>query len=122
MPAIRTLLIPMAALGVALVAAQGASLPDRAMAPGEAHLSTLGDARAVTHYTVEQGGAFRVVTTIAVGEDATPVRTIATLQPGQAASVSVPGPFGTPPHEITFRHGGDRLSVVAPRRRDFALR
>lgn len=37
----------------------------------------------MTYYTVEQGGAFRVVTTVATNADAAPVRATLMLQRGQ---------------------------------------
>jgi hypothetical protein len=122
MTRIRTLLIPVAALGAALAAAQASSLPGDAISPGQAHVAALGEARAVTYYTVDQGGAFRVVTTVAASEEIMPVRATVTLQPGQAASISVPGAYGSAPYEVTFRRSGDRLSVEAPRQQDAALR
>jgi hypothetical protein len=122
MPRLRTLLIPAAILGAALVAAQAANQPGGAVAPGQAHLASLGDARAVAYYTVEQGGGFRVVVTVATAEDAPPVRATMTLQPGQTTSVSVPGEPGTAPYEITFSRSGDRLTVMPPRQQEAALR
>jgi streptogramin lyase len=118
----RFLLIPVAALGAALLASHAQGLPGDGLPPGQAQLATLGEARAVTYYTIDRGGAFRVVTTIAAGEDALPVRATVTLQPGQSASISVPGPSGAAPHEVTFRRSGDRLLVEAPRQEDAALR
>jgi streptogramin lyase len=120
MPRARTLLLPAAALAAAL-AAQAASLHGDAMAPGQAHVAVLGEARAVSYYTVDGDGAFRVVATVA-GMDATPVRATMTLQPGQAATISVPGPAGAAPHEVTFRRTGHYLSVEAPRQQEAALR
>jgi hypothetical protein len=118
----RSLLIPALAFGAALVAAQAAARADALLAPGQAHIAALGEARAVTYYTVEGGGAFRVVTTVATTEDATPLRSTAVLQPGQATSISVPGAKGTRPYEITFRSSGDGLSVEMPRQQDAGLR
>ena len=122
MPRLRSLLIPVAALGAALASAQAASLADDDMPPGLASVVELGEARAVTYYTVDQGGAFRVVTTVVGSEDAMPVRATLTLQPGQAASISVPGSYGSAPYEVTIRRSGDTLSVEAPRQQEAALR
>ncbi len=122
MPRLRTLLLPVAALGAAFVTAQAANQPGDVLAPGQAHVASLGDVRAVAYYTVDQGGAFRVVVTIATSEDAPPVRATTTLQPGQMTSISVPGAAGTMPYEITFRRSDDRLAVIAPRQHEAALR
>lgn len=119
----HTLLIAVAALMAALVFPQSVSFASDALTPGAAHVAALGEARAVTYYSVEQGGAFRVVTTVATNGDVAPVRATLTLQPGQVASISVPAASaGSASYEMTFRRDGDRLSVDAPRQQDAALR
>lgn len=63
------------------------------------------------YYTVEPDG-FRVVATLASGEDATPVRYTTTLQPGQRTTISVPRPPGEAPLEVEFARQGDVLWVT----------
>ncbi|WP_219763914.1 hypothetical protein [Roseomonas alba] len=116
-------LIPVAALVASLVIPQSVSFASDALTPGAAHAAALSEARAVTYYSVEQGGAFRVVTTVATNADAAPLRATLTLQPGQVASISVPAAsYGSASYEMTFRRDGDRLSVDAPRQQSAALR
>jgi hypothetical protein len=119
----RNALLSMAALGAALMAGPvAAGSPMTGLAPGQAHPITLGEARGIAYYTVEADGAYRVVTTITAGEDAHPVRSIATLRPGQATTVSVPGPDGAAASDVTFQRSGDRLTVSLPVLQEASLR
>jgi hypothetical protein len=106
--------IPPARLVAALVLSAGlAGAAD--LRPGQAHLVALGPATAVTYYTVEPDGAFRVVATLHEEGAAAPVRAVASLRPGQSAVVSVPGPEGRVPAELVLERQGDRLVVATPR-------
>lgn len=110
---IRTLLIPIGAIGViaAIAGASATGRPEPGPAPGQAMPVLLGEARGIATYTVEVDGGFRVVATVAAGEDALPVRAMATLRPGQSMTLSVPGAAGTAPAEVTFQRRGERLVV-----------
>ncbi len=70
----------------------------------------LGDVSGVAYYTVEPLG-YRVVATLS-STDGVPIRFIATLQPEQSVTVSVPRGPGEPALEAVFTRHGDRLSVI----------
>jgi hypothetical protein len=72
----------------------------------------LGGFRGVVYYTSE-GGGYRVVTTIAEGENGLPVRFEATLLDGQKVTVSVPGKLGEHGHAIEMMRSNSKL-VVGP--------
>jgi hypothetical protein len=62
------------------------------------------------YYTIEKDG-YQVVATLASGEEATPVRFIATLMSGQKVIVSVPRAFGQSAMEIEIKRIEDRVFV-----------
>lgn len=86
------------------------------LVPATARLAKFGTVSALTYYTVEPEG-FRVVTTVQVdtadddGLDATPVRFVVTLAPGQAATVSVPRDAGRNAIELRIARIGDRIEI-----------
>ena len=82
--------------------------------PMEASSVVLGDVSGVAYYTAENDG-YRVVTTLASGESATPVRFIATLLPGQKTVVSVPREPGVSAVSVEISRSGDRVTVTRGR-------
>ncbi len=103
----------MKTFGIAALA--GLALSASALAgdlkPIAAESIALGGVVGTAYYTVEPDG-FRVVATLASGEDATPVRFTATLQPGQRTTISVPRASGEGPLEVEFARQGDTLRVT----------
>ena len=67
----------------------------------------------VAYYTVEPAG-YRVVASVAVGEDSTPMQITAVLADGQRLLLSVPGALNAPATELELIRNGERLSVSAP--------
>lgn len=86
-------------------AARGAEVQPLAGTP-----VTLGPVSGTAFYTAGEGG-FRVVATLAQGVDGVPVRVVATLAPGQAVTLSVPGKAGEEPTAVELARDGDRLLV-----------
>ena len=82
--------------------------------PMEASSIVLGDVSGVAYYTVESDG-YRVVTTLASGENATPVRFVATLLPGQKTVVSVPRDQGLSAVSVEISRTGERVIVTKGR-------
>ncbi len=70
----------------------------------------LGAVSGVAYYTVERDG-FRVIATLAQGEDATPVRFEATLAPGQSVLLSTPRGAGIPPDAVEISRHADTVLV-----------
>jgi hypothetical protein len=87
--------------------------------PVSARLVKLDSVSALTYYTVEKDG-FRVVTTLQPSDaaenaaDATPVRFVVTLAPGQKTVVSVPRAAGTGAVEVEIARVGDTIRVSEP--------
>ena len=98
----------------ALVLAGGLGLSGAAMGeelrPAAAKLLTLGPVSGVAYYTAEDDG-YHVVTTLSSGGAATPVRFMATLQPGQKVGVSVPREAGAEAITVQIARIGDRVHV-----------
>ncbi len=103
----KTRLAATACLGGLLLAgaAQAAEL-----APMAAKSIKLGPVTGTAYYMVEADG-YRVVATVASGEDAMPVRFVTTLLSGQRTLVSVPGPVGGREQVLEFRRLEDRVFV-----------
>jgi hypothetical protein len=80
------------------------------LSPFHASSIELGSARGSAYFVAEADGYHLVATLYANGAQ-TPVRFNATLADGQSASVSVPGPVGSAPQEITFSRVSNGLSV-----------
>ncbi len=82
--------------------------------PMEASSIALGDVSGVAYYTAENDG-YRVATTLASGESATPIRFITSLLPGQKAILSVPREPGLSPISVEISRTGDRVTVTKGR-------
>jgi hypothetical protein len=78
--------------------------------PAAAVSLTLGPVTGVAYYTAETDG-YRVVTTLSSGALATPIRFVATLQPGQKTIVSVPGEPGSDAISVEIARDSDRVRV-----------
>jgi hypothetical protein len=81
------------------------------LAPMAGESIKLGSVTGSTYYTAGPDG-FRVVTTLASGEDATPVRFVTTLQPGQRTTISVPRAVGETALEVDIARIGDTVQVT----------
>lgn len=73
----------------------------------------LGSVNGVAYFTQERDG-FRIVATIADGEDGTPIRVSATLADGQSLRVSVPHGAGEMEEAMEFFRDGDVLGLRDP--------
>lgn len=95
------------------------------LVPATARLVKLGPISALTYYTVEPDG-FRVVTTVQVeaaandARDATPLRFVVTLAPGQGTTVSVPRDGGRGAIELRIARIGDRIEIARADGKDAA--
>lgn len=111
-------LIPAGVIGLILGAATLA--PARAVdktqniSPGHAESIDLGYVHGVAYYTPETDG-YQVVATLSVSGGA-PVRIVATLQPEQRVSFSVPAGEGGDIHQIELYRSGDVVKVSRPAR------
>ncbi|MCK0195485.1 hypothetical protein MWN34_01010 [Ancylobacter sp. 6x-1] len=101
-------------IGAAAIAPVSAREKDMPLRPATAHIINMGYVNGVAYYTQEPDG-FHVVATLSVGGGA-PVRVLATLQPEQAVSFSVPGADGTQASVIQFSRHGESLSIDNPER------
>jgi hypothetical protein len=101
-----------AILGPVILSLAGQPAQAEQIAPMVAEVARLDTVSAITYYTEERDG-FRVVITIQDdrSDATTPVRFVATLQPGQKAVVSVPGLAGEPPKTLEVKRDGERLFV-----------
>ena len=100
-----------AAFAMALFAMTGAAAASE-LPPGSGYSIDLDRFTGAVYYTVEQDG-YRVVATIAEGEDGLPVRFVATLTDGQAFAISVPGNLGEPSRLVEFARAGGKL-IISP--------
>ncbi len=100
------------ALAVGLTLAGGAA-QSAELKPIQAASLSLNQVNGVAYYTVEPDG-FRVVATVATGQDTAPVRLTATLTDGQKLVFSVPGPVGLPATEMEIVRNGTTLSITEP--------
>jgi hypothetical protein len=73
----------------------------------------VGSFHGIVYYTQEHDG-YRVVTTIADGEAALPVRFEATLAEGQKLSISVPGNLGEKSHVVKISRDAGKLVIETP--------
>ena len=78
--------------------------------PMQALATSIGEASAVTYYTVEPEG-YRVVTTIRSGGQ--PMRFVAVLASGQRTSIAVARAEGLAPIELTISRAPDGVHVDA---------
>jgi hypothetical protein len=102
-------MIRIAAGLLAIVAATAAQAEE--LSPMQAKMITLGDVTGVAYYTVDSDG-FRVVATLAAGENGMPMRFIATLASGQKVIVSVPQAADEAPMELQIARLGDAVIVT----------
>jgi hypothetical protein len=78
--------------------------------PIEGRSIDLGELSGVAYYTIERDG-FRVVATLAEGEDGTPVRVEVVLAPGQSVVLSTPRAWGVAPNTVEIGRRGDEVLV-----------
>jgi hypothetical protein len=71
----------------------------------------LGNFHGVVYYTEADDG-YRVVTTMAAGEENLPVRFVATLTEGQAMVISVPGELAKPGQTLEISRAKGKLVVA----------
>lgn len=98
-------------IAAAVLAATGAGAAE--LMPGAGQSLGLGDFTGVVYYTVEPAG-YRVVATIAEGEEGTPVRFLGMLAEGQVMAISVPGGPGQADLQVEFARVNGRLLVDRP--------
>ena len=70
----------------------------------------LGDFRGIVYYTKEYDG-YRVVATVAEGEDGQAVRLVATLLESQEITISIPGKIGAASQELEISRAGGKLVI-----------
>ncbi len=80
------------------------------LAPMAGQSIKLGSVIGTAYYTIGADG-YRVVTTLASGEDATPIRVVTTLQPGQRTTISVPRAIGESALQVEIARIGDTVQV-----------
>jgi hypothetical protein len=95
---------------VALALAAAAPAAAEGLKPVQAQAIDLGAVSGVAYYTVERDG-FRVVATLAQGEDAAPVRVEAVLIPGQSVVLSTPRGAEVAPEAIEISRQADAVLV-----------
>jgi hypothetical protein len=94
---------------ISAMAFVGAAHAD-SLRPIEGRSIRLGEVSGTAYYTVERGG-FRVVATLAQGENGTPVRVEAVLAPGQRVVLSTPREAGGAPDAVEISRQEDRVLV-----------
>ena len=97
---------------ISALAFVGAAHAD-SLRPIEGRSIRLGEVSGIAYYTVERDG-FRVVATLAQGEQGTPVRVEAVLAPGQSVVLSTPREAGAAPDAVEISRQDDRLLVREP--------
>ena len=103
-------MLKLGALAVGLTLAGGAAQAAE-LKPIQAASIFLNHVSGVAYYTVEPDG-FRVVATVATGQDSAPMRVTATLTDGQKLVFSVPGPVGSSATEMEIARNGSTLSIT----------
>ena len=88
------------------LASLGSAQAADGLRPIEAKTIDLGEVSGVVYYTAERDG-FRLVTTLAQGEAATPIRVVVVLAPGQRFLLSTTHQAGT----LEISREGDRVFV-----------
>jgi hypothetical protein len=81
----------------------------------EAESITLGSIHGVVYYTVQPEG-YRVVATIAQGEDGLPLRFEVTLTDNQKLLISIPGRLGEQSEVREISRAGNKLLIEQPSR------
>ncbi|MCA1492138.1 hypothetical protein I6F11_14520 [Ensifer sp. NBAIM29] len=98
---------------MALLATTGAAAAAE-LAPENGHSISLGRFNGAVYYTIENDG-YRVVTTLASGAEAQPIRFVSTLGPGERLVISVPRALGQPSADFEIIRDGEVLLVQEPR-------
>lgn len=83
------------------------------LAPGNGHTVHLDHFYGILYYSVEQNG-YRVVVTLASGADASPIRFISTLGPGQRLVISVPRSVNQPSVDLEILRKGEEFVINEP--------
>lgn len=102
-----------AIIGTAVFLTNGALAAE--LRPIEGVSVDLGKVFGTAYYTVGRDG-YNLVATVASGPDATPVRFISTLLPGQRVILASPQEPGANPLIFEIRRIGDRIEVTEPKR------
>ncbi len=102
-----------AIIGTAVFLPGGALAAD--LQPIEGASIDLGRVSGTAYYTVESDG-YSLVATLASGPDATPVRLMSTLLPGQRVILSAPQVAGVEALTFEITRIGDRIEVTEPKR------
>ncbi|WP_074062203.1 hypothetical protein [Rhizobium etli] len=100
------------AFAMALLATTGVASASE-LAPGNGYSIHLDHFNGAVYYTVEKDG-YRVVATMASGEEAQPIRFVSTLGPGQRLMISVPQAVGQPSADFEILRNGEVLLVQEP--------
>ncbi|NNH33536.1 hypothetical protein C9413_30355 [Rhizobium sp. SEMIA 4085] len=100
------------AFAMALLATTGVAAASE-LAPGNGYSIHLDRFNGAVYYTVEKDG-YRVVATMASGEEAQPIRFVSTLGPGQRLMISVPQAIGQPSADFEILRNGEVLLVQEP--------
>jgi hypothetical protein len=103
---IRTTLFAAAFSATSVLALVGAAHAADGLRPIQAKSIDLGDVSGVAYYTVERDG-FRVVTTLAQGEEGAPIRVVSVLAPGQRVVLSTANRAGA----LEISRTGDSVQV-----------
>jgi len=98
------------ALALLLGSVAGAGAQD--LQPSPSHSVDLGTLKGVAYYTVEAGGDYRLVVTVAQDETAVPVRFVALLSPNQKVTLSVPGDVGSQGASLEIARQGDDVVIL----------
>ena len=98
---------------ISALAFVGAAAHADSLRPIEGRSIRLGEVSGIAYYTVERDG-FRVVATLAQGEQGTPVRVEAVHAPGQCVVLSTPREAGVAPDAVEISRQDDRLLVRGP--------
>jgi hypothetical protein len=94
---------------------------DSAVGERQAVVAALSANASIINYWVSESDGWHVVTTVDTvlpgsvdqGDHHAIVRFSTTILPGETQTISVPGPSGSPPHEMRIRRLGDHIEVVA---------
>ncbi|QPB18777.1 hypothetical protein [Rhizobium sp. 007] len=101
------------AFAIALLATTGVASASE-LAPENGYSIHLDRFNGAVYYTVEKDGGYRVVATMASGEEAQPIRFVSTLGPGQRLMISVPRAVGQPSADFEILRHGEVLLVQEP--------
>jgi len=97
----------------ALVLATLATAQAKDLRPIQAQPIDLGSVQGVAYYTIHNDG-FHVVATLSAAGSDVPLRVAATLQPGQAMTLSTAAALGQDDVEIALVRDGDVIRVRHP--------